>query len=133
MGHNRKLVIGAVALVMGRVRNEAVLDSVRDELEKVIIESGWFPSAPFTFISLIIRYGIKNQLQPEFQRISRKYKDLPISIELSMEDVLALHRNTDKLKALFGQAVLEALIAVAEKYRLPKQNLVAHRALWKEA
>ena len=133
MGHNRKLVIGAVALVMGRVRNESVLDGVRDELEKVMIESGWFPSAPFTYISLIIRYGIKNQLQPEFQRVSRKYNDLPISIELDMQDIHAVHRDADKLKALFGQAALEALIAVAERYKLPKQKLVAHRALWKEA
>lgn len=135
MAHNRKLVIGSVALVMGKVRNDGeALDAVRDELEHILIKSNWFPSAPFTFVSLILRYGMKNDIAPEFQRVSRKYNDLPLAIEVDMQDVLAVHRrDKEKLKDIFGRAGARALIAAADKYNLPKQKLREYAARLPEA
>jgi hypothetical protein len=135
MAHDRKLVIGAVALVMGKVRNGGeAIDSIRNELEQILIESEWFPSAPFTFVSLILRYGNKNDIRPEFQRVSRKYNDLPLAIEVDMQDILAVHRrDKDKLKNIFGRATVCALIAAADKYNLPKQKLEEYAARFSEA
>lgn len=135
MTHNRKLVIGAVALVMGKVRNDGeAIDAVRNELEQILIESEWFPAAPFTFVSLILRYGNKNEVKPEFQGVSRKYKDLPLAIEMNMHDILAVHRrDKDKLKDIFRRATVCALIAAADKYNLTKQKLKEYAALLPEA
>jgi Immunity protein 39 len=83
--HNRNLVIGTVALVMGRLRKDGTaLDEVRDEVEQLMLSTDFLADAPFKFISLIIRYGLVNKTKPDDEPISKKYGDLPIAIELDM-------------------------------------------------
>jgi hypothetical protein len=73
MTHNRKLVLSAVSLVEARVRNDGQVSSqIRDELERVIIEAAWFPSAPFKWVGLIIRYGLKMEEEPHYRRIDKR-------------------------------------------------------------
>jgi len=128
MEQKRKLLIGGVALVVGNVRNAGdAMVGVCDELDPILIQSGWFPSAPFKYVSLIMRYGDKTDLNPEFQPVIEKYGELPIAIELKMEDIRAVHRDKIKLKSLFRRVTLEALIAMAEKYGLPKSPIEAYR------
>lgn len=84
MVHNRKLVIGGVALTIARENRYTmeVLGDVRDELEKILINNNYFDNVPFSMIGLILRYGLKNDEEPRYQRINKKYGDLPLSIEL---------------------------------------------------
>lgn len=102
MEQKRKLLIGGVALVMGNVRNagEAMV-AVCDELDPILIESGWFPAAPFKYISLIIRYGVKTDLKPEFQPIIKKYGELPVAI------VMGIALSGYPLEVLLAQATVE--------------------------
>jgi hypothetical protein len=98
-----------------------------------LVESGWFPSAPFKYVSLIIRYGDKTDLNPEFQPIIKKHGELPIAVELKMEDIRAVHRVTTTLESLFRQVTLEALLGVAEKYGLPRSPIEGYRFRQREA
>ena len=83
MAHNRKLVIGGVALIKACLKNTGpAMVGVCDELEKVLTASEFFANAPFRWISLIIRYGLKNEFAPVYQRINKTHGDLPISVEV---------------------------------------------------
>ena len=124
MTNNRKLNLGAVALVKGKVRNDIpTMTAVRDEFESVLARSGWFPSAPFKSIGLILRYGTKTNLNPEFQRIHKPSGELEIAVELNMEELRVAHREPGKLASLAKAAISVALLGVAEKYELPKDAI----------
>lgn len=127
MSHDRALVIGAVAFVPGRVRGDALaLGAVRDELERALRNDGWPVVAPFRWVGLIIRYGSHWNLAPEFQRINKKHGDLPIAIEIPMAEV---HRApVVELERIFRYASVAALLAVAEKFKLPSEAIERHRS-----
>ena len=124
MPNNRRLNLGAVALVKGKVRNDIpTMTAVRDEFETVLSKSGWFPSAPFKSIGLILRYGTKTNLNPQFQRIHKPSGELEIAVDLNMEELRGAHREPGKLESLAKAAISGALLGVAEKYELPKDKI----------
>jgi len=124
MAHNRKLVIGGVALVKARIRNNvAAMTQVRDELESILIRAGWFPRAPFAWVGLIIRYGVRTEDQPHFERINKANGDLPVAIEVDTDRVLEIHADPLKLKNFLRAVTLRCLISVAKKYHLPSEEL----------
>ena|GEM_PF-464830 len=126
MAHNRKLVLGAVSLVKGRIKNDLkALDEVNDEVEPLLIKSKFVENAPFRWVGLIIRYGTKTVLQPEYQGINHVHGDLAVAVELEMKQLMKADR--DELKRLFTIATLEALIAVAKKYDRPDRLLIERR------
>jgi len=127
MAHNRKYVPGGVALVMGRVRNSG--KSVdQDKVEQLLIDSNFFDHAPFKWVGLIYRYGLKNEIVPEYQRIDKKDSELPIAIELKMEILEWADKNNLKLLYdIFMIGALEALIHVGQKYNLPTDLLKSER------
>ncbi len=122
MGHNRKLVLGGVSLVKIRLRHTgSALASVGAELENVLIEENFFQDAPFRWIGLILRYGIKNDSEPQYDKIDKNDGELPIAIEVDMNPLV----NADLVTLLpvFRQRCLIALIHVANKYGLPSAKL----------
>lgn len=122
MRHNRKLVIGGVALVKARLKNTGpALVFVSDEIEKVLVGSDFFAQAPFKCISLIIRYGLKNKFEPVYQRINKTHGDLPIALEVDTHEILGA--DVETVKQLFRKATLQALLHVAEKYDLPRTQI----------
>jgi hypothetical protein len=124
MAHDRKLVLGAVALVKARVRNDMpAMAQIRDELEPLLVASGWFPNAPFRWVSLMIRYGLKTSHHPQFERISKKHGDLPIAVEVDTTHLLEIHTDPFLLKAFLKAITIHCLIAVGKKYKLPTQTL----------
>ena len=128
MAHNRKLVLGGVALVKARLRNEVpAMDSVRNELEAVIVNAGWFPAAPFRWVGLIFRYGLKTESEPHYQRINKKHGDLPIAVEVDTHHLLAIHTEPERLKAFFKRVTIDCLLSVARRYDLPSEALEHER------
>jgi len=127
MAHNRKYVPGGVALVRGRVKNSGKVVE-QDKIEKLLIDSNFFEKANFNWISFIYRYGLKNYLIPEYQRINKKHNYLPIAIELRMEILeWADQNNLELLYDIFMIGALEALMHVGKKYKLPTHLLEAER------
>jgi hypothetical protein len=122
MGHNRKLVIGGVALVKARLKNDgSAMIAVGDEIEKILIDSQFFAQAPFQWISLIIRYGLQDKFDPDYRQISKRYRDLPISIEVDTHSLIG--GDIESIKAVFRRATAVALLHVAHKYNLPTKTL----------
>ena len=124
MAHNRKLVLGAVDLVGSKIRNSIVaMSEARDSLESILISSSYFENAPFEWVSLIIRYGKKNDALPTFNRIYKRYGDLPIVIEVDVSEIYDIHNSKELLVNYYKKLTILCLIAVAEKYALPKEEL----------
>ena len=123
MGHNRRLVLGGSSLTITRSNRHAIAagSEVRDELEPVLISSGYFDTAPFKWVGLILRFGLKNDSTPAYNPIDGSDGELPIAIELDSRDLQNASR--DELKRLFTVATLKALIDVAKKYDLPFTTL----------
>lgn len=124
MRHNRKIVIGGVALVIGRLKGDgAAMVQICDELDPLLDTSEFVSNAPFKFVSLIIRYGTKVEIVPVYQGIAKKNGALRIAIELDMNDLKAANKK-GTLKDVFAVATLKALIDVGKKYHLPVERLV---------
>lgn len=123
MARDRKLAIGAVALTT--VRNNrlegVVMQEVVREVEKVMEATNYLQGAPFKWITLVFRYGLKNEEKPHYQRINQKYGDLPIAIEVDARELY--EANHDELKRLLTIAVLKTLIDIGKKYDLATAEL----------
>jgi hypothetical protein len=86
MDTQRKILIGGVGLVRGKVRDAGInMVKVCDTLEPIINEKNLFLKMPFKYISLIIRYGETTNLNPEIQPILKRYGELPVSIEVNIK------------------------------------------------
>ena len=128
MTHNRKLVIGGVALVKARLKNTGpAMTQVCDELEPLLIGSDWFPAAPFRWVGLIIRYGLKTESEPHYQRINKTHGDLPIAVEVDTHHLLDIHTEPERLKAFFKRVTIDCLLSVARRYDLPAGALENER------
>lgn len=114
----------------GRLRfSGGAIDEVRDEVERVMLDSAFLQVAPFQWIGLIFRYGTETKLVPEYGKIDKKDGELPITVELEMEKLRRIDRpkHHDELKRTFMLATLDALIDVGKKYGLPIEALQAKR------
>ncbi len=127
--HNRRLGLCGVALTEGRMPRFTieVATQVRDELEKLLIDSGYFQDAPFEWVTVCLRYGVKNETEPRYQPINKRYHDLPLSIEVDSNVLRS--SNREEMARTFERAVLRALIHAAIKYDLPAAALEASLAL----
>ena len=120
--HDRKLVIGMVAKVPGRVRHAIwAANEVRNQLEEVLISENFFEGAPFNWVGLILRYGLANSDEPEYQPINKEHGDLPITMELDIGDLL--NAEKEEVKRIFYVATLKALVHVGERHCLPRAAL----------
>lgn len=121
--HNRKLGLSGVALTKQRNnRHDAkALTAVRDEIEKVIIDSEYLEGAPFSWVTIAVRYGLKNEGKPSYQAVNKKYGDLPLSIEVDTHELI--DASLEELKLIFKRAVLKALIHAGKKFERPTEPL----------
>lgn len=121
--HNRKLGLLGTSLTMARPPKMSMeaMGIVRDEIESILIDSNFYDNTPFSWITLSLRYGLKDDDQPKIGRVSKKYGDLPLSIEIDVNRM----RDSDLngLCFIFREATLKSLIYVADKYRCPSVNL----------
>lgn len=98
----------------------AVGMEVRDELEQVMLQTGFLDSAPFEWIGITLRYGLKYDEEPVYQSIDKRYGDLSLAIELDTHDIQ--HASREELKEIFTIATLKVLVHVARKYGLPGER-----------
>lgn len=113
--------------MLGRLKNAgAAMVEVCDELDPVLTATKFAEKAPFKYVSLIIRYDIKNDTKPKYQGIAKKYGELRIAVELDMTLLKSASKN-GTLKTVFQIATLDALIDVGEKYQLPVEKLVERK------
>jgi hypothetical protein len=117
--HNQKLALSGISLTKARLHKQSgvALGLVRDAIEKVVIESGYLEEAHFSWVTISILYGQKNDDIPKCEAVNEKYGDLPLSIEVDVHEIL--EASLDDLRLMFGKAVLKALIYAGKKFDRP--------------
>lgn len=121
--HNRKLGLCGAAMTMARLPRYTgeVATTVRDEIERDMIACGYLENAPFEWVTISLRYGVKNEEEPHYERVSKRYGDLPLAIELDTNELVGASRT--EMKIAFERATLKALVSAGKKYKLPIQML----------
>ena len=123
MAHNRKVVLGGVSLTRARL-NRAIYQvsaEVMNEVEALMQESGYLEHAPFRWVGIVFRYGLKNEDEPHYKRIDPKDGELPLAIELDTHEIGAA--GPDELRRMLTSAALKALIHAGKKFGLPTMAL----------
>jgi hypothetical protein len=117
--HNGKLGLIGVSLTMARVPRYDLeaFKAVEEEIEPILEEIGYLEGAPFSWVTLAIRYGLKNEEKPHYMAVNKKYGDLPLAIEVDVHEMLGA--SLDELQRIFRSAALRALIHAGERYGRP--------------
>ena len=123
--HNRRLGLIGVALTLTRNNRETgkALDAVRDEIESVMDECGYLTGAPFSWVTVSVRFGLVDAAAPSYGAVSKRYGDLPLSIEVDTAHLTGADLAT--LTKIFRRAVVTALIHAGKKYGRPTSPLEA--------
>ena len=133
MANKRKFLPSSIGLVVGRLRRDGKpLKDVHNNMEALVIQSGILEHAPFKWIGLMYRYGERNMLKPEYDRINKKYGDQTVAIEIKM----ALMKWCDKhdtalMYELLMIGALEAVLDICRKYKLDTSLFEAERAKYR--
>lgn len=114
------MVSDLTTIRLPKVVNE-VYEEVRRELGVVVSGVGLARYVGVDRISLAFLNGLKNEDVPRFRRINRKWRELPIAIEIDSRELR--HAAKEELKYLYSVAALKALICVGRKYKAPTREL----------
>lgn len=128
--HKRKLAFSGVALTKGRLEyGWKVMEALQDELEDLMLFSHYLDNAPFLWVGIIFRYGLKHETIPHYRRIDKKDGALDLAKELDMR-ILLTADETDPalLKEFFEIATLDCLIHAGRKYKLNIEGLLKLRS-----
>lgn len=108
--HSRRLGLSGVALTKARNNpfDIQVLTAVRNEVEAVLDKSGYLVGAPFSWVTIAVRYGLMDADAPVYQPISKKYGDLPLAIEVDTNRMVGA--DLACLTGVFKRVVLLALV-----------------------
>lgn len=116
--NKRELLIGAVSLVKGSVREGGkAMVAVCDALEPEIESSNFLEDAPFDVVSLILRFGSKYDTKAEIGNVNKSYRELEVAFELPMSELREMDFKT--LYQAFMAATLCSLIDIGRQYQLP--------------
>lgn len=121
--HNRKLGLLGAAMTTTRLPRFTIEigTKVRDEVEGMMLASGFLDGAPFEWVTVSLRYGLKNDDEPKFEPVNKRYGDLPLAIELDTRELAVASR--EEMKLAFEVATLKALISAGRKFDLEYSQL----------
>ncbi|MAP23937.1 MAG: hypothetical protein CMM87_00165 [Rickettsiales bacterium] len=130
---DRRIGFIGVALVFENMQKDGkAWQEIKPTLDHLLRSNDVWAQAPFLYAQLAYRYGIKNDLKVEFQRINKKYGALPIALELDMHILeWADQHNYALLRDIFMVAALEALVQVCKKYKLDDKTPIIETELAK--
>jgi hypothetical protein len=128
--HGRKLAISLIGLTnakigiaKGRIRREIfpAANDARDRMERLVIEDDFCNLAPFSWVGLSIREGLKNDLEPQFQGIDDEDGELALTIEIDVHDLL--DATKEEMQLVIERAILRALLSIGERFDRPMASL----------
>lgn len=127
--HNRKIVFSGIDLVGARFSHDMqIMPQLMNSLERLMIASGYLEDAPFLWVGMVLRYGVKHEKKPHYRRIDKKDGELELAIEIDAR-VFVLTDKYDPLllKDFFEIVTLDCLIHAGKKYKLKIDGLVERR------
>lgn len=109
-------------MIKGRVRQAGlVIQEICSDLEPLLNDIGFVDNAPFKTVSIVIKFGEKTDLIPDYESINKRYSELPVAVE--MELAALRMASKDVIKSAFVKVTIDILIDVAKKYDLPYEPL----------
>lgn len=126
--HDRKFSLSAVSLTKARPNrfDMPAMKAAGRDIEGILIETGFLTDAPFSWVTTILRYGLKNEDVPHYEKINKRYGDLPLAIEVDTHELIGA--TLEELTVKFKVAALKALIHAGKKYDRPTEQLEAELA-----
>lgn len=122
MQNKRNLPIGGVGLIPGTLKNAGpCLSAVCDELEPHLERNEFLANAPFKTVSLIFRFGSRDNLDTQIKPINSRFNELPAAIEFDLYRLKQLQMH--ELLCEFRQTAIEALIDISANLDLPFEFL----------
>lgn len=121
--HQRKLGLSGASMTSRRVPNTVheAASRARDAIESLMTDSGYLDDAPFEWVTISLRFGLKNEDEPHYESINSKYGDLPLAIELKTDDLF--DGDADEVQKAIEIASLKALIHAGSRYGLPTSSM----------
>jgi hypothetical protein len=127
--HGRKLGVMGVSLTKSRLPKgcDAVLSEVREELESLLEATGYLKDAPFSWVTVALRFGLKDDLEPSFSKVNKKSGDLPLAIELDISGLLG--KSSEEYRLAYRKAIARALHSAGLRYMLSTKSTDALASL----
>lgn len=116
--HDRKLgLLGAdLVVVHFKVDRVKLLGAIRGQVEAWMIESGYLDGAPFRWVTLSLRSGLKNDIKPSYRRVSARDGDLSMTIEMDVRE--PRFAGEEQVRRAYLTATLRALAHAAQRFGL---------------
>ena len=120
MPHGKSLLIGAVGTVQGRLGWAGqILGKLSAKYEMLINESTWLSGAPFSTVHYVVRFGAEAIDTVFISRISKKYDELPVASQMSMQELHDVFLDREQLQVFLEKELRKVLAAIGKKYGLP--------------
>jgi len=114
--NNRILLLGGVGLIQGRIKGAGkIMLELCDLLDPIIQDSEFYKHAPFKLLNGIIRFGTKDDDNPDCEPI--RNEELAFAIEVNMVNLK--NKQKDEIKQKFLEITLNALQKIANIYNIP--------------
>jgi hypothetical protein len=129
--HSRKIVFSGIDLVGASMSHDLkIMEVLMGSLESLMIDSGFLKDAPFLWVGMVFRYGLKNENKTQYRRIDKKDGELELAKELDMRVLLTADETDPELllKDFLEIATLDSLIHAGEKYKLKINGLLDRRS-----
>lgn len=122
MSDIRNLVVGGVSLIKCKAKTfgPAVMKA-RNIIEPELERNSYLAAAPFRTISLILRFGNRDNPIPEIGEVEDRRSMLPVAIELDAKRLEMLSQQ--QLEEHFKIVMIEMLCDVAANFDLPYEFL----------
>ena len=129
---DKKIVFSGIDLVGASMSHcLEMMDKIREILEPLMIDLRYLNDAPFLWIGMVFRYGLKNEDKPHYRKIDKSDGELELAKELDMRVLLTADETDPEflLKDFLEIATLDCLIHAGKKYKLKIHGLVERHSL----
>ena len=86
-----------------------------------MIEDGFIEGAPFSWVGIIIREGLKNDPAPASQRIDKTDGELPLTIEIDVHRLI--EKTKQEMQTVYEETLLRCLQWTGRKFDRPMAKL----------
>ena len=117
-----------LALTKRNRQDQTVLRQFREEIGDVLNRAGFFDTAPFQRVDVVLRLGTKEQEQPQNLGIDKELGWLELAIETEVEIRNWKIQPADNVKRRYLPPVCRAIRYAGEKYGLPIDGLDEYEA-----
>ena len=117
--HGKHFLMGLVGTVQGRLgwADDETRKFVPD-IERIISEAKWFDSVDFDTIHYVMRFGAEAESKIHCRR-NRKYQELEIASQVSMQELHNVFLNREKLRSFLCAELVRVFEHIETKYKLP--------------